>query len=82
MARVPRDVDAADLIKKLERYGYVPTRQSGSHIRLTRIVAGVQQHVTLPNHKPLRLGTLNGILGDVAAHLGKDKGALVAELFG
>lgn len=62
------------------RYGYEPSKQSTSHIRLTRTTAEGQHHITLPNHKPLRLGTLSGILGDVASHLKKDKGELVDEI--
>lgn len=82
MPRIPRDVGADDLIKKLKRYGYEPTRQTGSHIRLTRNAKSEQHHLTIPNHKPLRLGTLSGILFEVADQLGKDKSDLIAELFG
>ena len=32
--KLPRDMDAAQLIKALERIGYRAVRQSGSHIRL------------------------------------------------
>ena len=35
-------------------------------MRLTRIVAGREQHLTIPAHKPLRVGTLRQILKDVA----------------
>jgi hypothetical protein len=28
-----------------------------------------QHHITIPRHNPLRLGTLAGILSEVAAHL-------------
>jgi len=33
--KLPRDLNAGELIKKLSAYGYQKTRQSGSHIRLT-----------------------------------------------
>ncbi len=33
--RLPRDVNAAKLIKILSKNWYVVTRQTGSHIRLT-----------------------------------------------
>jgi hypothetical protein len=39
-------------------------------MRLTRDSAGQQQHLTIPAHKPLRVGTLRQILKDVAAQLG------------
>jgi predicted RNA binding protein YcfA (HicA-like mRNA interferase family) len=34
--RIPRDLSGADLVKRLSRLGYEVTRQTGSHIRLTR----------------------------------------------
>ena len=62
------------LIKRLKRLGYEITRQSGSHIRPTTQEYG-EHHVTIPNHDPLRIGTLAAILDAVAAHhgLGRDE---------
>ena len=37
-------------------------------MRLTRIDGGQEQHLTIPSHKPLRVGTLRQILKDVADH--------------
>ena len=33
--KIPRDLSGSELIKRLKKLGYTPTRQSGSHIRLT-----------------------------------------------
>jgi predicted RNA binding protein YcfA (HicA-like mRNA interferase family) len=33
--RLPRDLSGSQLIKALKRLGYQPTRQTGSHVRLT-----------------------------------------------
>ena len=33
--RLPRDVSGQDLVKRLEAFGYVVTRQKGSDLRLT-----------------------------------------------
>jgi hypothetical protein len=41
-----------------------------------------EHHVTIPNHAPLRVGTLNSVLNDVSAHLRLKKDVLVRELFG
>lgn len=39
-------------------------------MRLTTIVGGVH-HITVPNHRPLKTGTLRGgVLKPVAEHLG------------
>ena len=77
--KLPRDIDALQLIKSLTKFGYEPTRQSGSHIRLTTQQNG--QHLTIPNHDPLRIGTLNAILTEVAQHFGVSKQELVKRLF-
>ena len=66
--RIPRDLSANDIIKALKKYGYTVTRQTGSHIRLTTQQGG-QHHTTVPNHKPISVGTLRQILSDVANHL-------------
>jgi predicted RNA binding protein YcfA (HicA-like mRNA interferase family) len=68
--KIPRDLNGADLARRLAVYGYSITRQSGSHMRLSREAAGGQQHLTIPAHKPMRVGTLRQILKDVASHTG------------
>jgi len=66
--KLPRDLSAADLEKALRRaFGYEFSRQVGSHRRLTTQTGG-QHHLTIPNHDPLRPGTLRAILGEVMAH--------------
>ena len=79
--RLPRDWGGDKLAKLLNRYGYEVTRQSGSHMRLTTQQGG-EHHVTIPRHSPLRVGTLNAILKNVAQHLGLERDELLAELTG
>ncbi|PYK22610.1 MAG: hypothetical protein DME59_19630 [Verrucomicrobia bacterium] len=79
--KLPRDVSGADLGKRLGRLGYAVTRQTGSHLRLTTSER-VQHHVTIPNHDPLKVGTLAAILNDVAAHLEISRDELSQRLFG
>jgi len=71
--RLPRDLSGDELIRLLEKFGYFPVRQTGSHVRLLRIFEDHEHHLTIPRHSPLRLGTLNSILQDVAIHLGLAK---------
>jgi len=78
--RLPRDISASELIKILAKYDYVPTRQSGSHIRLTTKKIK-EHHITIPNHNPIKIGTLNSILADIANHSGLSKSELMEELF-
>ena len=81
MVRLPRDLSGRDLARVLRRYGYAVTRETGSHMRLTTQQGG-EHHVTIPDHASLRVGTLASILSDVATHLGMERTALTAELFG
>ena len=75
--RTPRDLDGSKLIRRLRKLGYEQTRQSGSHVRLTRQLDEGEHHVTVPLHSPLRVGTLNAILSDIASHLGMSKEELI-----
>jgi len=78
--RLPRNISGRELASLLSKYGYRVTRQTGSHLRLTTTVQG-EHHITIPNHDPLKTGTLNGIVGDVAEHLGVVKDKVMRELF-
>lgn len=82
MPRLPRNLSGAQLVRKLGLYGYEATRQTGSHVRLTRTTDAGSHHVTVPSHHSLRVGTLSSILSDVADHLGKSRDEVVNELFG
>jgi predicted RNA binding protein YcfA (HicA-like mRNA interferase family) len=79
--RLPRDVSGDDLAKALEALGYRTTRQTGSHLRLTTTERG-QHHVTIPRHAALRVGTLAGILSDVAEHFQLSRDEILNRLFG
>jgi predicted RNA binding protein YcfA (HicA-like mRNA interferase family) len=78
--RLPRDLGGEELAAILKKYGFQITRQTGSHIRLTSTLKG-EHHITIPKHKPLKIGTLNSILRDVADYLHKYKQVLIEELF-
>jgi predicted RNA binding protein YcfA (HicA-like mRNA interferase family) len=65
--RLPRDVDPQRLVRALRALGYVPTRQAGSHIRITTQLNG-QHHEVIPNHTPIKIGTLQSILSSIANH--------------
>lgn len=80
--KLPRDVDGDTLARSLRRYGYRIDHQTGSHQRLTAVVNGKKHDITIPLHKPLRAGTLHGILKDVAAHQKRDLEQIIRELFG
>jgi predicted RNA binding protein YcfA (HicA-like mRNA interferase family) len=79
--RLPRDLSGSDLAQALKKLGYSNTRQTGSHLRLTTQDHG-QHHLTIPQHTPLRIGTLSAILSDVAAHFKVSREEIFQRLFG
>jgi len=78
--KIPRDLNYQDIIKILSPLGYSVTRQSGSHIRLTTEQNGVH-HITIPAHRPVKIGTLNSIIVSIAEHFGYTKNELMEKLF-
>ena len=78
--KLPRDLSGEDLVKALAIFGYTVDRQTGSHIRLTTQLQG-EHHITIPAHDPLKVGTLNAILRDVAEHFSLTRDELLGKLF-
>lgn len=78
--RLPRDVSGDELARRLARFGYTMTRQTGSHLRLMT-EAGGTHHLTIPKHPSLRIGTLSSIVSAVAAHHELSREAVVTRLF-
>jgi len=79
--KIPRNLTGRELTSLLSPYGYTITRQTGSYIRLTTSKKG-NHHITIPDHKPLRIGTLSAIINEVALHFNMQKRELLQELFG
>ncbi|HEX4264421.1 MAG TPA: type II toxin-antitoxin system HicA family toxin [Verrucomicrobiae bacterium] len=65
--KLPRDLSGPELVKALRKLGYEVTRQKGSHIRVTTRQNG-EHHEVIPNHNPIKPGTLSGILKNIANH--------------
>ena len=51
-------VSGAEVMRVLQKLGFVIARQKGSHVILRRGSAGC----VVPNHKELKIGTLSGTL--------------------
>lgn len=69
-----------ELIHCLKALGYSITKQHGSHIKLTTTLNG-EHHITIPDHHSLKLGTLHGILVDLAAYHQMDKLEVLRTVF-
>ena len=65
--KLPRDVSGPDLANALRKLNYTVTRQKGSHIRVTTQQCG-EHHEVIPNHSPIKVGTLSSILKSIAIH--------------
>lgn len=56
--KVPRDVNGAEAVRALKRFGFLELRQTGSHLILRK----ESRTVVVPQHKPLKPGTLKGVV--------------------
>ena len=79
--KIPRDTGGEALASLLGKYGYTVTRQTGSHMRLTSTSRGSEHHITIPSHKPLRVGTVSSIVSEVADYLELEHQKLAEDLF-
>jgi predicted RNA binding protein YcfA (HicA-like mRNA interferase family) len=63
--KLPRDVSGTEAARALQRLGFAVQRQTGSHLILRR----EGRTVVVPQHKPLKPGTLKGILAQADVSL-------------
>ncbi len=77
--KTPRDLSGEELIKALGKFGYTKVRQTGSHVQLMTKEKG-EHHISIPNHSPLRIGTLNKILSLVADHFATTKNEVLQRI--
>lgn len=78
--RIPRDIFGRDFANHLiRRWEFRELRQTGSHIILrTDQPSGLT--ISVPAHKPLRVGTFKGLLDEIAEHKGIAPEALLRNL--
>ena len=80
--KLPRDLSGDELANLLVRwFGYEVVRTRGSHMNLVLNVGDKSHSVTIPRHRELRIGTLDGIVGEVARFAGTPKGEVRETLF-
>ncbi len=62
-----------EIIKILQKYGFVLVSQKGSHVKLRRIASNnIKETLTIPNHKELDTGTLKAILNQASKYINQD----------
>lgn len=62
MSRLPRTLSGQQVRKAVEKVGFTLSRQRGSHMILYR--DDPRARVVIPDHKEIRIGTLQQILQD------------------
>lgn len=78
--RLPRDLSGRELAAALERtFGYKRVHQAGSHIIL-QVEVPRHHRLAVPDHRPLRIGTLNAILRAVSDSQGLSKDDVLRRL--
>ncbi len=63
--KIPRDVNGAEAVKALRRLGFDEHRRTGSHAILRK----GSRTVVVPMHKPIKPGTLRGLIEQAAVTL-------------
>jgi predicted RNA binding protein YcfA (HicA-like mRNA interferase family) len=56
--KTPRDVNGSEAVRALKRLGFEFQRQTGSHTIMRRD----HRTVVVPQHKPIKPGTLKGLI--------------------
>jgi predicted RNA binding protein YcfA (HicA-like mRNA interferase family) len=76
--KVPRNLSGQELIQMLvKNLGYKIVHQRGSHV-VVETEDPSRHRIAVPDHKILRIGTLNAILKAVAQHKGISKVEILA----
>jgi predicted RNA binding protein YcfA (HicA-like mRNA interferase family) len=71
MPKLP-SLNGADIVRALERLGFQQIRQRGSHVVMRRGDAGT----VVPMHRPVKTGTLAGILRQAGVNVEEFLGAV------
>ena len=78
--KTPRDISGKEMIKALKIFKYEVVRQNGSHIMVTSLLSN-EHHLAIPNHNPIKTGTLNSIISSVANRFNLSKEEVIKKLF-
>ena len=78
--KLPRDLSGVEVVDALcRKWDYTKVHQAGSHINL-ETNRPRHQRIVIPNHKALRIGTLNVILRQVSEQKGVSREEVMATI--
>lgn len=66
-------LSAKDIIKILESFDFKVVSQKGSHVKLRRVLKGIKQTLTIPDHKELDKGTLRAIFNQASKYVSAEE---------
>jgi len=78
--KIPRNIRGYELVKTLALLGYVTVRQTGSSIRI-KTERNVSMQKLFPITTPIKIGTFNKILSNIAEYFKINKEKLINKLF-
>ena len=58
-----------DILKILESFDFEVISTKGSHVKLRRVLKGIKQTLTIPDHKELDKGTLRAIFNQASKYI-------------
>jgi predicted RNA binding protein YcfA (HicA-like mRNA interferase family) len=62
-------ISGIEVIKKLQKAGFLATRQKGSHVRLEKFDGEKTIKITVPLHSEMKKGTLHRIIKEAGLSL-------------
>lgn len=62
-----------DVIETFEKFNFSIVAQKGSHVKLRRMANGVNQTLTIPNHKELDRGTIKAIYSQALRYINESE---------
>ena len=68
-----RRLSGREVIAILQRFGFEPVSQRGSHLKLQRDTATGRQTLTVPLHRELDTGTVRAILRQASRFVPEDE---------
>ncbi|MBI2446905.1 MAG: type II toxin-antitoxin system HicA family toxin [Parcubacteria group bacterium] len=64
-----KTLSGSDIITILKSFNFFVAGQKGSHIKMKRMVSGISQTLTIPNHPELDRGTIRAIYNQASRYI-------------
>ena len=64
-----KPLSGEEIITILKSFDFFIAGQKGSHIKLKRVIEGMNQTLTIPNHKELDRGTARAIFNQASRYI-------------